>query len=334
MNHFAFKLFLAVLMVSLVACNSQAAIESHSPDEQAKPASGGHALPQPSIELVLEEVIIPFEFHSGFPVPVIEMEIAGQGPFRFVVDTGTSSAFVLRQSIVKTLPSQLVGYAMLDDGSGLEMQKVPIVLLESAQSGEMLLSNIMTIAIEPSADHAASIPDDLDGIVGMDLFRDHLISIDFHAREIRVRENLDRHPDANAIPFDYSMNAIEIPVTLAGQPLTVFVDSGHRGTLTLPVSLAEKQLMSEPLQALDAVATVTHTYSRQRSKIAGNLDLSGYQIEDPPVVFADEHTPMLLGNGILQYFAITIDMRNRLISFNRDSDDEIKDVELFTAGIR
>ncbi len=332
-NHIHWILLATVVMLGRSAGANHDVQNAPSTQKESAAAAQGHAMPRPELQLSDALVRLPFDLDPAFPVPVIEMEVAGKGPFRFLVDTGTSGAFVLRRGIVEKLSAREIGYAMVGDASGVGMQRVPLVLIDSARSGGLILRNIMTVAMEPSADHAASIPDDLDGILGMELFRDHLLTIDYPGREIQIQKNPGRHPEATARTFDYSNNAIEISVTLGEEPLEILVDSGHRGTVTLPVSHADRLPLSQPLRAIDSVATVSHTYSRKRSQLDGSLQLADYEVQDLPVVFSDEHTPKLLGNGILRYFMVTIDMRNSLISFTRDGHEPISGVDLHTAGI-
>jgi predicted aspartyl protease len=325
----------ALLVITIIACSGVETVSDNKVKSPAKPSPGSHqGLPQPQVMLQQPEVNIPFELNSEFPVPVIEMQIAGQGPYRFVVDTGTSGAFVLRKQIVDTLPTRLVGYALMGDGSGKAQKRAPVVLIDSARSGDLVLKNIMTVAIEPSADHAASIPDDLDGIIGMELFKDYLLTLDYQQQEVRIAVNdrgLIGQPGVNS--YDYSQKAIIIDVNVAGIPMKVFVDSGHRGTLTLPSDHYETLRFREPLKNIEQVATVTNTYSRQAGILDGNLHMAGVTVENPPLIIADDHSAHLLGNGILKYFSITIDQQNQLIKFDKAGDKRIQNVELFSAGI-
>lgn len=292
-----------------------------------------HRAPQPAVELNSTEVRLPISMDKAFPVPVINMMVAGKGPYRFVVDTGTSGAFVIRKAIVDQLPTKPIGYAMVGDGSGKNMKHVPLVMIDEAQAGGLILKNIMTIAMEPSDDHAASIPDDLDGILGMQLFEDYLLTIDFLERELVVK-SLDAEDGimSGAIPYDYSQKTITIETRIAGELYKLAVDTGHRGTVTLPISGAEKMPLSESLQEIESVATVTNTYSRKRSRVDGTFELAEHQLIDLPLIFTSEHSPSLLGNGVLMNFAITIDQASQMILFESDSN-VLRDIDLFTEGI-
>ena len=51
----------------------------------------------------------------------------------------------------------------------------------------------------------------------------------------------------------------------------------------------------------------TATVRREAAPLDGTARLANSTLVDPEIGFADEHTPRLIGYGILQHFAITID---------------------------
>ena len=330
------KFYSVVLSIITLTVLSACTTNTRNPEQKNSAQSNSaktHQMPQPMVELNTAEVSVPISVDDAFPVPVIDMMVAGKGPYRFAVDTGTSGGFVIRKTIVDQLPTTPIGYAMVGDGSGNTMKHVPLVLIEEAKAGDLILKNIMTIAMKPSKDHAASIPDDLDGIIGMQIFEEYLLKLDFPKRELVVKPlETDNGDMIGAIPYDYSQNTIKVETRIAGELFKLAVDTGHRGTITLPISTSKKLPLSESLQEIESVATVSNTYSRKRSRINGTFELADHEIMDPPLIFADEHTPHLLGNGVLMNFAITIDQASQLILFESDSR-VIKDVALFTAGI-
>lgn len=333
MKHFQYLTLLIGL--TLMGCATSNSNDSDINQHESKPSSQkGHGLPSPEVVMDESSIDIPFELDKNFPAPVVMVEIMGKGPYKFVVDTGASGSILIRKSVVDGLDVPTIGYAMVGDASQKNPQKVPLVLIESARVGDLQLSNIMTIAMEPSVDHAASIPDYLDGILGMELFADLLLTLDYPENIIRVQKpgaaHLNEH---NSIVYNYDNSAIEIPVRIADQTFPILVDSGHRGTITLPKSLSEVLPLSEALVEIGKTATVTNTYTREQSRFETVVGIAGYELLNPPVVFADEHTPKLLGNGVLQHFAITIDQQSRRIQFARESKAPIANVILHGEGI-
>jgi predicted aspartyl protease len=291
-------------------------------------------LPMPQVKLLGNEVRIPFTVDPNFPVPVIQVKINGQDSARFVVDTGMSGTILVRKELADSMKFNVIGHAMVGDASHKNLKKVQLIAVDSLIVGELVISNIVSITMDANADHIASVPNNLDGILGMQLFSNHILTIDYPNKEIILQKNLsDNDSRKDFIPYNYDNNAIEISVDVSNQNISLLVDTGHRGTITLPKSYSEKLPLSETLQPFGKMATVTNTYTREKSKINGLVILAGNNILNPPVVFADEHSPNLLGFGILEHFRISIDQLNKLIRFSRESTNPISDVKLITENI-
>jgi predicted aspartyl protease len=326
------KIFLIIMFIGCTKILPMNFVNPVSANEKNVPQN--HSLPMPKISMLENVVEIPFTVDPNFPAPVVKVTIAGQGPFRFVVDTGMSGTILVRKRLADSLNFGKVGYAMAGDGSHHNMKKVPLVLIDSVVVGKLVITNIVSVSMEASVDHAASIPDELDGILGMQLFSDLVLTIDYPNSELRIQNQYgDQSLKEDFIPYSYEDNAIEIQVDFLNQTIPLFVDSGHRGTITLPKSYSEVLLLSEPLQSIGKIATVTNTYSRERSRLNGSVGFAGFELLNPPIVFTEEDSPRLLGYGVLEHFEITIDQKNRLIRFARASSDPIGDVHLFEEQI-
>jgi len=291
-------------------------------------------LPMPQVKLLKNEIHIPFTIDPNFPVPVIQVKINGQDSARFVVDTGMSGTILVRKELADRMKFKVIGHAMAGDASNKNMKKVQLIEVDSLIVEELVISNIISITMDANADHIASIPSNLDGILGMQLFSNYILTIDYPNKEIILQKDLnDNDSRKDYIPYNYENNTIEISVDVSNQNISFLVDTGHRGTITLPMSYSSKIPLSESLQPFGISATVTNTYTRKKSKIYGLVNIAGNTILNPPIVFADEHSPNLLGFGILEHFKISIDQINKLIRFSRESTKPIKNVKLFAEKI-
>ena len=54
-------------------------------------------LPAPTTKLAEEVVSVPFVLPEGFPVPVVEVMLNGNGPWRLAVDTAMGGTILLRR---------------------------------------------------------------------------------------------------------------------------------------------------------------------------------------------------------------------------------------------
>ena len=91
-------------------------------------ASGGHAgLPAPTTELAQDEVAVPFVLPQEFPVPVVEVMLNGDGPWRLAVDTAMGGTVLLRQELAASLGLPVVGKAMVGDSSDSGLKPADLV---------------------------------------------------------------------------------------------------------------------------------------------------------------------------------------------------------------
>jgi predicted aspartyl protease len=269
-------------------------------------------------------VEVPFELRDTFPVPLVEVQIGDRGPYRFAVDTAAACTVLLRRSLADELGLERVGTAGVADASGRPSRPAETVRLPELRFGGVVARDLVAISHAPSAAHAASIPDDTDGILGRVLFESLLLTLDYPRRRLVLSEDrLEAGPAST--PFELVQDVMQLNVDVAGRSVPVFLDSGHRGTLTLPRSWADLLPLGGPLVDAGQTATVNATYTRQTAPLTGALVVAGARVESPLLYFADEHTPRLLGGGLLREFAITIDQRSRLVRFERGEQGKRKD---------
>ena len=261
-------------------------------------------------------VEVPFQLRDTFPVPLVEVHIGDRGPYLFAVNTAAACTVLLRRRLVDELGLEQVGTARVADASGRPSRPAETVRLPELRFGGVVARDLVAISHTPSAAHAASIPDDTDGILGRVLFESLLLTLDYPRRRLVLSE--DRLEAGPAItPFELVQDVMQLNVDVAGRSIPVLLDSGHRGTVTLPRSWADLLPLGGPLVDAGQTATVNATYTRQTAPLTGAIVVAGARVESPLIYFADEHTPKLLGGGLLREFAITIDQRSRLVRFER-----------------
>jgi hypothetical protein len=232
------------------------------------------------------------------------------------VDTAAACTVLLRRSLAEQLDLERVGEVAVADASGRPSRAAETVRLPELRAGGLVARELLAVSHVPSAAHAASIPDDVDGILGRALFESLLLTLDYPGRRL-VLTDAHLQPGPSVVSFELVQDVMQLNVGIAGQSVPVVLDSGHRGTVTLPRSWADLLPLAGPLADAGRVATVNVTYTRQIAPLAGSIVIADERVESPPLFFADEHTPKLLGGGLLREFLVTIDQRSRLVRFER-----------------
>jgi len=116
-------------------------------------------------------------------LPVVAVLVNGQGPFDFIVDTGASH-LVIGQDLATeldlpaddgNLPGMGAGGAISPARTSLRELRVGATVLRDAEAGVMDLASVSQTAETK-----------ISGILGYPFFADHVITIDYPAREFRL----------------------------------------------------------------------------------------------------------------------------------------------------
>lgn len=292
-------------------------------------ASRGHAgLPAPSVELSEREVSVPFVLPEDFPVPVVEVMLNGGGPWRLAVDTAMGGTVLLRQDLAASMGLPVVGKAMVGDSSGAALKPAELIQIEEMVVGGLRARDVLGIAFAAGNAHLSEVPDDLHGILGNQIYAEFLTTLDYPGRRLLFRQGTLDAGTPGTVGYEEKGGVMVVDLEVAGFDLPVVVDSGHRGTITLPRSLADELPLAEKLRDVESLSTVTSTYRREASRLDGEAVLAGVRLLKPEVVFADEHTPRLVGFGVLEHFAITIDQKARRLQFTPGTGTPIGGITL------
>lgn len=263
----------------------------------------------------------------------IPVTINGQGPFRFLIDTG-AQATVLSHTLADQL--QLVGRetaTLIGMSSTRQIQttRVPELTFGSR-------SRFDTLAALVEGDNIGG----ADGILGLDSLQEHRVLLDFANRQIEIAI-LDTEIDRR--DYDIIVRArragdqlIIARAELNGVRTAVIVDTGAQG------SIANEELARRLRRATDGgEAEMTDINGVQQTsvvRIARTLDLGRAQLSNFPITFADSPTfaalgladepAMILGMHELRAFErVAIDFPSRRVLFDLPDGSPLPGGDLF-----
>ncbi|MFD1787974.1 aspartyl protease family protein [Sphingomonas floccifaciens] len=252
----------------------------------------------------------------------VPVQIAGAGPFRFVIDTGSERTVISRQ-LAGTLGLASAGDVMVVAMSG--RTRVGTVVIPSLR-----LSSVPGIG---RIDAPALDATDLGamGLLGIDTLQNHKVTIDLDAKAMAVSPSVKLRRTPAAAPGEIVVRAkstlgqlIVTDAQVDGRAVRIVLDTGSAVTIG---NLALKRLMQrtgrfQPLTLYSATGgTVTADYGR-----AGTLRLGSIQFSDMPIAFADvapfahfgldRRPALMLGMDALRQFRrVDIDFANREARF-------------------
>lgn len=234
--------------------------------------------------------------------PVVELQLNGQGPYRFILDTGAESS---------TIDGDLIGELKLSSDSG------GTVRISRADMGGASLTGFAVVSMPISAmfsgDGAPR------GVLSALSFPGYLLVLDYPGKRIRLRKGELGAPDSRTV-FQWAQNRVwpGVPVRVAGREIEVDLDSGSPLGLVVPTKyLKELPLLSKAKQ-IGIARTHSGEFPISTAQVKGAIELGQYKLDTTEVRFSDvrpgDQPPNgNLGYEILRGFKVTLDSKSRRV---------------------
>ena len=249
----------------------------------------------------------------------VEAELVGQGPFELLVDVGTNVA-VLDSSVAEQLSLQGTGRS---DGSAEQDPRT--FHLARLAIGTVELEDV-EVAVRDLDEVWGS--RSFDGVIGLSVFGDRLVTIDSSARQLVVAEGTLPAANGKDIisytlePRDDDLGIRHVPaisVEVAGKSMTVDLDPLGFGPLTLPESRrADVALTSEPGMVGRSV-TSDGEFDILGSSLDGSIVIGRHEIAGPGVFLSGSFHHAAIGSRALGRLRVTFDQTNRRVRVEKPS---------------
>lgn len=264
-----------------------------------------------------EDVRIRDDGYDRMTVPV---RLSGQGPYRFLVDTGADRTAISRE-IASHLKLESAGPASLHSVAGMstvETAKVPRLQFTRKEVGVA------------SAPLLSSLHMGADGILGVDSLKSQRVQFDFKAQTMTVVPSVEREEreEKGTIVVrarERNGRLILSKASADGNSVFVVLDTGSQ--LSIGNEALRRRILRNDRKALARMGKVELT-SVTGEKLTGDymmlrkLEIGGVTLSNLVVVFAEAHTferigykdrpAMLLGMNAMRAFdKVSIDFANR-----------------------
>ncbi|HEX3721023.1 MAG TPA: aspartyl protease family protein [Verrucomicrobiae bacterium] len=242
----------------------------------------------------------PFQFREG--LLWVEVNIPeSQKPLNFLLDTGSGvSAINLgtvkriglkfgRKVTVRGVETTLTGYWQQQMSAKVDNVRLP--------------SNYLAVDLEKLS---RSCERPVDGLVGADFFREHVVQIDFDAQKIRILKPEKAGKSDDTIPLQLRPCGMRVPVSVNGQKRQwVRLDTGCATAFQWVTSDVPDQCTRQMAIGLAEISIAqTKTTVGIGDHIFNNVPTGLHE----KAIFPGESG--LLGNGLLSRFsAVTIDAK-------------------------
>lgn len=264
---------------------------------------------------------------------VIEAKWDRTGPYRFLIDTG-SSVTLLSSEFVKRYPSRLApgvdAPRVRVTGADGKVTELPPEAVRRIDLGGAHFDDVPVLVYdcEPLSAHLGV---KIDGVLGFPLFREVLLTLDYPGSRVFLRPaKSSAYIPGSIVAFDDGFKTPVIHIGVGNRSLLALIDSGSDSALSLnPAGLDLKYAV--PPRPGATVGTLVGDHVQTIGRIDETLAIGGYTLTQPITEITDELST--IGGGVLRHFTVTFDQTHDRVTFFRDSTESIRTDAVRSAGV-
>jgi hypothetical protein len=244
-------------------------------------------------------------------IPLVQVRINGQGPFSFVVDTGTNCDAIISPRIAKRLGLPATGHKTITDLGGQATHVLDAVELSTLSfAGADFHATQAVVADLPDGDSV------LDGVLGFGLFRNGLLTLDYpRHRLILDHGSLAGTSDEHVVPMRMPSGIPLVDIGIADAKIMAGIDSGGLG-LSIPASMIGKVRFNGGVETVAFGRTQVSSFALRGAVLDGAVELAGFRFEQPWLEINPLFGIANIGSRALCDFVVTFDQRSKLVRFN------------------
>ena len=246
-----------------------------------------------SIRAAGESRPVPFEL-TGPGQILISAMVDGSGPYRFVLDTGSS-----RSAISDTIAARLslAPVAVTETVTSNGTTTRPVVILKSISLGTHVTSDVLVPVLE--SQHLHAIDKTADGIIGQDVLIDARYTIDYRRKRLTW---LTEGAAETGIRLDVVRKEgrllVALPQSSRPNDLTWLVPDSGASALVLFQRNGRTAVPATTLAAIVATATIT-SEGHARLALVPALRIGKTTLSDQPALIIAAHGEADSPDGLL-----------------------------------
>jgi hypothetical protein len=287
---------------------------------QAPPTTGTLLNPTPDGEIDY----LPDAWVDTYGRPTAKVMVNGQGPFSFMVDTGSTTT-VIANRLLATLGTESTGFATVAGTTGVA--EMPVARLATVNSGVVSKTNLR-VAVLPDSSMAHG-----DGILGADVFAGRRLVFNIRGKTVRV-EPTRRQTRVAMLGNMRVRNGLlaEIDGKVGNVNARLMLDTGAQNCIANMALSAALKKHHPRLERVDNV----RVYGVTGHKIVGQfiamprVNLKAFSVEDAGCVAADAPIFDLWELNNEPAMIVGVNLLSRLDSFSIDYGARMFDATLLS----
>lgn len=252
---------------------------------------------------------------AGTQILVDGVRVNGQGPYRFLLDTGAQGSGRADVTLVEALSLPQVGVVGASDGGGGARRELAVHRIGTLEFAGLTFHDLDVVSRDYNAGGAGG-RGPIAGVLGVDLFKGVLLSIDYGRGVLRIEQGALPEPDGRTVlTLDPEEPVPTVDINLGGRALKAHIDTGSMGGITVGQDTADALTFVAPPVAAGQARTVSGAFDVRQGQLAGDMTLGGQTFARPAVTVMPHFRVGNLGGEFLRGQVMTLDMANHRVRF-------------------
>jgi hypothetical protein len=248
------------------------------------------------------------EMNAKEGIPIVAVTVNGQGPYRFGIDTGAPGFAHVSTRVATELALKPVGEIITGDPSGKNQRALPVYMIDKLRLGNLTFTGV-------SAPQLA-LADDLDGMLGLELFENLLLTMDYgRARLIAARGELPAVDDATVLSYTPGPGgSAQVPIRIGEFETALHLDTGAARTgIALPLQKVARVATRNEPRVVGRARTLSQELEVSSVELAVPVTFGKITLPVTSVSFPSPDPVGVIGSDALRTMAVTIDQQNRRV---------------------
>ncbi len=265
-----------------------------------------------------DDIVLPLTEKGGHPKVLVEL--ATDEVFPFIVDTG-ASVNVIDIAIAEKMAYEVVGETEIGAPGGAQIPG-KIVRVPLFHIGDATIKNAEFVAMDINGFSMGT----MQGVLGLRLFEDYLLSFDLSQGVITVSKTKLSTGTTGVMSYPAGSDKIRLDVDVAGTIVPAHIDTGSMGEFLFPVEIIDSLPLKDVPQTGAQARLVGGARDISFAQLDGTIHFAGMQFKDPNLTFMDPSPGAgNIGSGVFGELVMAIDQKNHLISFTQPQGRDDKD---------
>lgn len=237
-------------------------------------------------------------------LPCLDIMINGKGPYRFLIDLG-SSVLNFKQSVVLDAKMNIV----------VDRERGDIAMANKIQIGKSVFLNVYGAVYEDL---------DVDGVVGFNLIGKGNFMMDYPNMKFAFIQEIDEPKDSTYSKYEEIGRMPYLKCKIGKKSAYINFDTGASGWLYFPSSFKDSLNFKTAIRNGEEMwNNQTGTTQSTNAQISDNVSFGNFVIKEPNVIFLPDIEDIFVGSSLLNDFKLTFYTSQKLVKMDRDKESNI-----------